>query len=221
MSPTLGVVALWVAFAGSHMVLASRTLRPRLVGVLGEGGYTVVFSVVAFVFLVPLVMYYLEHRHQGASLWLLRPTGWVLWLVYLVNLLAFVLVAAGLLRPSPTQIGARAASEPRGAQRWTRHPLMMGVALWALAHLVVNGFATDVAFFGGFAIFALAGTWHQDARKLAADDGSYRAFCERAPFVPFARGGLVAGARELGLAAPAAGLLLAAVLRYLHFVSWL
>lgn len=219
MSATLVVVALWIAFAASHLVLSSRALRPRLVAVLGARGFTVFFSVVAFAVFVPLVMYYLDHRHTGPLLWAVPAEGWSLWLVYLVNAVAFVLVAAGIVRPSPSSLVGRAAGEPRGAQRWTRHPVMMGIALWALTHVAVNGFASDAAFFGGFVVFVLVGSWHQDARKRT-DDAAYRAYCERAPFLPFARGQVVAGARELGLAAPALGIALTVVLRFLHHAPW-
>lgn len=219
MSPALVVAALWIAFAASHMVLSSRALRLRLVAAIGKHGFTVFYSVVAFAIFVPLVMYYFDHRHAGPQLWSLPATGWLLWLVYLVNAVAFVLVAAGLLRPSPSALVGSKTGEPRGAQRWTRHPLMMGIGLWALTHVAVNGFASDFAFFGGFVLFVLLGSWHQDARKLA-DDDAYRAYCERAPFIPFTRGQIVAGARELGLGAPALGIALTVVLRYLHDAPW-
>ena len=61
-----------------------------------------------------------------------------------------------------------AATKPgtvKGVLRITRHPLFAGLALWGLAHVLVNGFLSDVVFFGGFPLFSLLGGAHQDARK--------------------------------------------------------
>jgi uncharacterized membrane protein len=101
--------------------------------------------------------------------------------------------------------------------RITRHPFAMGTALWALVHLLVNGTAPAAAFFGGFVVFALVGSRHQDARKVASVPG-YREFCEATPFLPFAGRGALRG---LGEAIPAAvlGVVVTVVVRYFH-AAW-
>ena len=43
----------------------------------------------------------------------------------------------------------------RGVYRLTRHPVFMGTSVMALAHSVASSHATNVAFFGGHAVFAL------------------------------------------------------------------
>ena len=103
-------------------------------------------------------------------------------------------------------------------QRITRHPLFMGFVLWAMMHLLVNGFASDVAFYGGFVVFGLLGSWHQDRRQKALPDGSYAQFCELSPFLPFTRGGVLKGLREIGAVPIVVGLLAAGLLRYFHAV---
>lgn len=40
--------------------------------------------------------------------------------------------------------------------RATRHPQLLGVALWAVAHLLVNGDAASILLFGGLLLWALA-----------------------------------------------------------------
>jgi uncharacterized membrane protein len=105
---------------------------------------------------------------------------------------------------------------PRGVQRITRHPLFMGIVLWALMHLLVNGFASDVMFFGGFVLFGLLGSWHQDRRQKALPDGSYAKFCEQSPFLPFTGGGIIKGLREIGVLPIVIALLAAGLLRYFH-----
>ena len=36
-----------------------------------------------------------------------------------------------------------------------RHPMMIGVLLWSLAHLIGNGDAASLVLFGGFALWAI------------------------------------------------------------------
>ena len=61
---------------------------------------------------------------------------------------------------------------------------VLGLALiWAL-HLIPNASTADVAFFGGFLLFSLAGAWHQDARKLHGGDAKLREFIAATSFLP-------------------------------------
>ncbi len=39
-------------------------------------------------------------------------------------------------------------------RRWFRHPMLLGVLLWGLAHLWSNGDAASMLLFGGFALWA-------------------------------------------------------------------
>jgi uncharacterized membrane protein len=47
----------------------------------------------------------------------------------------------------------------------SRHPLLLALALWALAHLLPNGDLAHVLLFGLFAGFALLGHWIVDRRR--------------------------------------------------------
>ena len=95
-------------------------------------------------------------------------------------------------------------------------PVFMGVTLMALAHTVANGHASDVAFFGGIAIFALVGCRYQDLRKLAGGDPGFRRFHAATAFVPFTRRGAVRGLREMSPLAVGVGLAVALAARCLH-----
>ena len=79
----------------------------------------------------------------------------------------------------------------------------------------MNGYASDVAFFAGFPLFALAGCWHQDRRKLATDP-EFRAFWEQTPFLPFAGRRTLRGLRELSPIALGIGVVLTVFLRWYH-----
>jgi uncharacterized membrane protein len=213
-SPTASIVLLWIAFTATHLGLASVRVEPRLRATLGDTPFVGLYSAVALALFVPLVSIYFGNRHAGPWLWSI-PVGPVLRvLLYLGMTLGLVLAVGSLLRPSPASIVPGGSSEVRGVYRVTRHPLVLGLAMvWAL-HLIPNASTADVAFFGGFLLFSLAGAWHQDARKLRAGDESFRAFHAATSFLPFGRG--LGGLADLPPLVVALGVLAALAVRWLH-----
>jgi len=217
MSPTIRILLLWLGFAGSHLTLSSLPVRQRLIARIGEQPFRGLYSLAVIALFVPLVWSYFAHKHAGPWLWTLPRSAPLLWTMYAGMGLAFVLVVAGFIRPSPAAI-IPGDPRPKGVYRITRHPLMMGIALFGMLHLLPNGSATDVAFFGGFPLFALIGAAHQDRRKLATDP-RFRGFYEATPFVPFTSSAALQGIRELLPAAAGIGILVTVVVRYFH-TSW-
>jgi len=214
------VALLWLAFAGSHVALSARGLRRSLVtGLGGERPFAGVYSLVALATFVPLVWAYATHSHGGPLLWGLRSIAVVRFVAILLAAVGIALVAASFAQPSATGMDPRAAVRAHGLTRITRHPLFSGLGLWGLAHVLVNGFASDVVFFGGFAVFGLLGAMHQDARKSRDHGRELAAFYEETSILPFAailrgKNRLVAG--ELPWTALAIGLVAASVLYLLH-----
>lgn len=209
------VAGLWIAFGATHTGLSSGPVRGRLVARLGPGGFLGAYSALAIALFVPLVWVYLANRHSGPLLWS-NPLGpFSLWVLYVAMGIAFVLMVAGLVQPSPVALGAR-PGPLRGVHRITRHALFMGTALFGALHLVPNGFASDVAFFAGFPAFALVGCWHQDRRKLASEGPAFHQFVEQTSFLPFARRGWLRGVRELPLWVIGVGIASTVALRWLH-----
>ncbi|MBI4514380.1 MAG: hypothetical protein HY699_01010 [Deltaproteobacteria bacterium] len=218
MLATIAILLLWVGFAGSHIMLSSAALRPRLVARLGDQGFRGLYAAVAFAFFVPLVWTYFANKHAGPHLWLYAPGALLRWIIYLGMGSAFTLLVAGMMRPSPA--GMRpGSSTPRGAARITRHPVFMAFALFGLMHLIPNGSTADIVFFGGFVVFTLIGARHQDQRKLAADAPGFREFYDRTPFLPFSGSETGQGIRELLPVPIAIAVVLTIVVRYFH-ASW-
>jgi len=217
MQATLIVLLLWIGFAGGHLLLSSLTVRHTLVARLGEQRFRGLYSLVAFAFFIPLVWVYSAHRHSGPWLWAWRGTS-VHWVMYPGMALAFVLLVASLVRPSPASVVPGEAT-PKGAFRITRHPLLMAIALFGLLHLLPNGSTTDIVFFGGFVTFSLIGARHQDERKLATNAAGFRPFYEATPFLPFTGGNTMLGLREMSPFVVAAGVAAAVVVRTFH-ASW-
>ena len=215
-NPTVIVVILWLLFAASHMLPSSRAIRSRLISRLGEKRFLGAYSLTSFVFFMPLVYYYMTHRHAGPLLWTPPASEAAEIFLTLLNVAGCVLLVAGVMTPSPASITGAPRDNPTGAQQITRHPVFMGIGLWALAHVALNGYASDVAFFGGFVVFALAGSWHQDRRKLAGGDARFERFHAATPFVPFIGRGTLRGLMELPPLAVIIGVAVALAARYLH-----
>ncbi len=214
MSPTAWIVLLWAAFIASHLGLASVRVEPKLRAKLGDAAFLGLYSVVALAIFVPLMSIYFGNRHAGPWLWVVTVGPVLRALLYLGMTLGLVLAVGSLLRPSPASLLPNAAAEVRGVYRVTRHPLVLGLALiWAL-HLIPNASTADIAFFGGFLTFSLAGAWHQDARKLHAGDAKLREFIAATSFLPFGRG--IGGLADLPPLVIALGVAAALGVRWLH-----
>lgn len=222
MSGSFWIAFWWLAFVGTHMALSSLRVRQRLIAKLGEKPFIGLYSLVAFATFIPLVSAYLGSRHADGLLWNVIAVPGVRHIAMLLAALGIALIFAAVIQPSPALVGMKGATASRGLTRITRHPLFMGIALWALAHLLVNGFATDLLFFGGLLAFSLIGAAHQDARKRITDPDRLGRFFSETSFWPFgailsARNRIVWG--ELPWIALAIGAAAAIGIYALH--SWL
>jgi ABC-type cobalt transport system substrate-binding protein len=65
------------------------------------------------------------------------------------------------------------------ARAWLRHPMLWGIVVWAVAHLLVNGDVASIVLFGGMGLWALAnmllinaqdGPWQRPAPGPASGD---------------------------------------------------
>lgn len=215
MSPAVTIVLLWLGFAGSHVLLSHPPVRSNLVARLGTQPFLAVYSLVAFAFFVPLCWVYFAHLHEGDWLWVM-PRGPILtFVVTLGATVGFVVMAGGLLQPSPAGMTG-GSMEPRGVLRITRHPLFMGLGIVGLFHLLPNASASDLAFFAGLPLFAIVGCAHQDRRKLAEHVPGYEAFVAATPFLPFAGRETLRGLAEMGPVRIGVGIVLALGVRWAH-----
>ncbi|HYC00659.1 MAG TPA: NnrU family protein [Candidatus Limnocylindrales bacterium] len=221
--PPWAWILVWAFLFGvTHMAIASVRLRPMLVGRLGEGPYLGLYSLVAAATFVPMVSVYLAHIHDGPLLWSLRGSAPIHWLSMLFSGAMFSMVIAALVQPSPASLGPRKHVRAYGLTRITRHPLFMSLGLWALGHLLVNGFAADVAFFGSVFLIGLVGCMHQDARKRVTERGTLDAFFAETsllPFVAIAQGRTRFVPSEMPWIALAVGVVVSTILYQLH--DWL
>jgi uncharacterized membrane protein len=207
------------AFVGSHFLLSSRPVRPRLVAVFGERAFLAIYSVISLALLVWAAQAYVDA--PVIAVW--QPPTALRHLSLTVMPLACILVAAGVTTASPAAIAADpralAARAPVGIQKVTRHPVMWGIALWGIAHVLANGTMAGFVLFGGMTALALLGARHIDARKRLLLGHSWDRFAAATSFTPFVA---LAGGRtqlafgEIGWWRIGLGLVVCAVLLWAH-----
>jgi uncharacterized membrane protein len=182
-------IALWaLLFLGSHLVLSSRAVRPRLTARFGDGRYAGIYSLVALATFIPLILAFAHHKHSGAMLWNLRDVAAVRWLVWLLMLLALIIFVASFITPNPGSMGAQPggkdAGVARGVLKISRHPGFVAFSTFGVAHILMNGFVGDVIFFGSFPALSIIGGMHQDARKETQLGASYKQLEDSTSFFP-------------------------------------
>ncbi len=178
---TLLTLAL-VLFVGSHFVL-SHPLRAPLVRVVGEGGFAILYSVIAFGTLGWAVAEW--RRAPVELLWTAPDALW--WVAALLMLIASVLFVGSMTAPNPALMGAggRATAEPRGVQRITRHPMMWAFAIWAAVHAWLGGDEATLILCAAIAILALGGAAAQDVKKDALAGLEWAAYRAQTSYLPF------------------------------------
>ncbi len=214
-------IALWaVLFLASHLIISSSAVRSRLIGAVGEQPYRGIYSLIAFATLGPLIYEFARNKHAGPLLWALRAVAPIRGLAWLLMLTALILLVGSFITPNPGVIGApKGGSEPRGLLKITRHPGLVGFSLFGIAHLLMNGRAGDVIFFGLFPALGIIGGMHQDRRKIRELGDRYREFVAKTSFVPFAAliGGRVRWAgNDMPWAAIGAGVVLTVAIVAVH-----
>jgi uncharacterized membrane protein len=131
-----------VVFYGAHalpLVGLSAPLKERL----GGNAYKSLFAVVALVGLALMVWGFVMARSgPDAARIVYNPPEWGRHVTMLLVLLALISLAV--------------YGHKGRLKLWLRHPMSIGVALWAAGHLFSNGNLSEVLFFGGFLALALA-----------------------------------------------------------------
>jgi uncharacterized membrane protein len=132
------LVAGLVLFLGIHFVPAFPALRARLSGRLGAHRYKGLFALVSAAGLALIVIGYMR---SPATERVFAPFPAAFAIAPLALTLSFILFAAANMR---------------GYLRHTlKHPMLLGLGLWALVHLLANGDLRGTVLFGAFLVYAL------------------------------------------------------------------
>jgi uncharacterized membrane protein len=216
----LGWIAFWsAAFVITHLGMTASSIRPRLVRAMGDNAYLLVYSLISFAAFIPLTIVFFRNKHAGAMLWNLRAVEPVRWLTIALVMVAVFFTAAAFVTPSPAGLAPNAPTEPIGVLKLTRHPLFIGISIFGIAHMLINGWVGDLVYFGQFVIVGVIGAIHQDQRKLQTLGEKYRRFYSATSLMPGAAlidGRQRLGAGDLSVPALALGAILAGALIFAH-----
>lgn len=143
-----------VLFFGTHLFTTFRSRAPGsdIKVKLGYGPYMGLYSLAAIAGLALLIYGYGQMR-PSAVLWL--PPVWTSHLNIAVQLAAFIILFA--------------AYTPTGYIKKTlKHPMLVGIKLWALGHLLANGELNSILLFASFLAYAVI---DRVALKKRGDNG--------------------------------------------------
>jgi uncharacterized membrane protein len=127
-------------FLASHVFTAFRDQRQAVIARVGENTYKILYSIVSLIGLVLIVYGYARYRTDGwINVW--YPPAWTRH------------VAALLIWPSI--ICLVATYFPGRIKTVLKHPMLVGVKLWALAHLIANGDLGSIVLFGALLAYAV------------------------------------------------------------------
>ena len=130
-----------ILFLGVHSVrVVADDWRAAQIARLGEGPWKGLYSLASLAGFVLIIWGYSQARNDPVVLW--NPPMWTHYLAAPLTLLAFVLVTAAYV--PGTRIKA-----------WLTQPMVLGVKVWAFAHLVANGTLAAAVLFGSFLVWAV------------------------------------------------------------------
>jgi uncharacterized membrane protein len=137
------LIAGLVLFLGTHSVsMIAQPWRDRVAGRLGEVPWKAVYGLLALSGLVLIVLGYGAVRQSPDAILLYVPPTWLRHVSLLLMLPVFPLLFAAYL--------------PGRLKRAAKHPMLLAVKFWALAHLLANGMLADLLLFGSFLAWAVA-----------------------------------------------------------------
>jgi len=136
---TLLIIGLAMFFAAHSVRIVAEPWRTRLRARLGEGPWKGLSSLVSLTGLVLMIWGYGMTR-GAPELW--SPPLWTRHLAALLTLPAFLLLVAAYVPGNHLKAAVG-------------NPMVAGVALWALAHLLSNGRPGDLLLFGAFFLWAV------------------------------------------------------------------
>lgn len=131
------LIAGCILFLGSHLI-SVLGYRGKIEALGGAHAYEAIVTILSVISLVMIVLGYQRASYQ--QLWLPLPAAHELAL-YLMPVATILIVAGNI----PGNIG-----------RHVKHPMLTGIIVWALLHLLANGDLTSTIIFvtfGGYAIY--------------------------------------------------------------------
>lgn len=132
-----------IIFLGIHLLPTSPDMRDGLIRRFGANAYKAMFSILSLVGLIVIVLgyYKVQHLHPGKNEILWDPPVWTRHIALALMLPAMILLVA--------------AQVPSRIRNAVKHPMLLAIKTWALAHLLANGDLASLLLFGSFLAYAV------------------------------------------------------------------
>ncbi|MCM5560152.1 NnrU family protein [Pleomorphomonas sp. JP5] len=142
-----------VLFIGMHSIyIVAPGVRAGAVARIGYNPWRGIYSLVSLAGLLLLIYGYGLARQDPVLLF--EPPSWARMLAFVLMMASLPLLVSSFF-PTPTRIG-----------RFVRHPMLMSVTLWAVAHALVVGTLASVLLSAVFFIWTLAARFSLIARPM-------------------------------------------------------
>ena len=137
----LAVMVLGLAvFVAAHAFITRRDARAAVIGRIGQGAYKGLFSLVSLIGIVLIAWGFARYRATDwVDVWL--PPPWTRHVTVALMWPAIIFVAAAYI--------------PGNIKRRLKHPFLVGVKLWAFAHLIANGDLGSIILFASILAWAV------------------------------------------------------------------
>lgn len=187
MTPLAQLEVAAIAFVGSHFIL-SHPLRGPLVRSMGEKGFLGIYSLIAFATFGWMAWAAYQVPAEPPK-WGAGPISWIIasLLVWLGSVLFAGSHKGNPALPHPDG-PMKPVGEPWGVFRITRHPMMWGFGLWAIAHAMVNPTPSGLVIAEAIGVLAIVGAALQDRKKRQIHGTVWADWSAKTSFIPFGRG---------------------------------
>jgi len=130
-----------IIFLGSHSVrIFADPWRSSMIEKLGEKKWKGLHTLISLFGFILLIIGYAQARQNTVMIW--QPPVFLTHLAVLLNLFTFILLTSSVRNNNAIRLKLK-------------HPMILGVKVWAIAHLLANGSLIDLILFGSFLIWAV------------------------------------------------------------------
>ncbi len=127
-------------FFGAHTLTTMRAQRAALIARTGDVPYKVAYALVSLAGIALIAYGFSRYRAAGMiEIW--YPPRWFRHVNNVLLWPAFICVAAAYI--------------PGDIKRVLKHPMLVGIKLWAFGHLLANGDLGSIILFGSFLAWAV------------------------------------------------------------------
>lgn len=130
-----------IIFLGMHLVrVVAPGFRAGIIESRGKGTWMGLYTIVSLVGLCLIIYGFGQARGETGILY--DPPIFLRHIALLLMLVAFIVLAAGFLPAGRIAVALK-------------HPQVLSIKIWALAHLLANGETSSVLLFGSFLVWAV------------------------------------------------------------------